>query len=136
MALKQTCPRRVEGLQYDVENADLWIKKSKGFRTCSYCGSLHPDDFMRSVLEGVVLEVTDKDYKVYLYVFGHSKFYFQHLPAEQKREFVELYNNRPVRTYNNDDLSFTSEEGTGMIIGFPGYFHPMPYFMHVAKPSS
>lgn len=69
----QTCPRRMGeiGPWPRDENQDTWdIREQmhKGLRSrhCSFCGSLHPDDFMRLVEEGWVVGPTDKNYKAYL----------------------------------------------------------------------
>ncbi|MEU1596218.1 hypothetical protein ABZ468_26000 [Streptomyces sp. NPDC005708] len=83
-------------------------------RSCSFCGSLHPDRFMELVREGWIVGPTDKDYKAYLERPGggvEAKFYFQHLSEAQCREFVDLYNSR------------------AMSLGFPGRFYRMPFFM-------
>ena len=57
-----------------------------GHMACSYCGSVHPDEFMAAVEAGEVeLEPTDKSYKVYVTggKLSHDKFYFQHLSEAQ-----------------------------------------------------
>lgn len=48
-----------------------WRTEPNGDRTCSYCGSLHPDDFL-DIMEkyaagtpGYRFSLTDKSYKVY-----------------------------------------------------------------------
>ena len=62
--------------------------------TCSYCGSLHPDDFMKAVRRGdCFLGATDKGYKVYATIGSRRyKFYFMHLSEPQMKEFIDLYN--------------------------------------------
>jgi hypothetical protein len=77
--------------------------------TCSFCGSLNPDEFMKQAEAGVKLGPTDKNYKVY--VNEHTKFYFQHLTDEQMQKFVELMNAKKLN------------------IGYPGHFYVLPYFM-------
>lgn len=82
---------------------DHWQKhKSNGDRVCSFCGSLHPDDFFRLVHEAAIapedadrgtvvdIETTDKSYKVYVHqpgvrnaYEGGIKFYIQHLPRKE-----------------------------------------------------
>ena len=64
------CPRRNEGgpgaRQRDEE--DRWHVFPNGQRTCSYCGSLHPDD-MLALLEQyglAAIDRSDKTYKWYL----------------------------------------------------------------------
>jgi len=48
-----------------------WSVRPNGDRTCSYCGSLHPDDFLDIMRryaadeEGYSFGLTDKSYKVY-----------------------------------------------------------------------
>lgn len=132
MTESQLCPRRYEdGATYGTP--DIWQNRS-GRHACSYCGSLHPDEFMELVRTGAAeLGPTDKNYKVYISganAGDGGKFYFQHLSKEQRREFVDLYNERPVREYA-EDLSFeVSDEGTSkMLIGYPGYFYNGVFFM-------
>ena len=63
------------------------------------------------------------------------KFYFQHLSATQRAEFIKLYNERSRRRYNDDDRQFTIEgNGAGkMAIGYPGYFYRVPFFAEVTS---
>lgn len=89
------CPRRLANaggpFSFVNEHKVTWDG-----RQCSYCGSLHPDDFMQWVREGYKLDVTDKDYKIYLCnaptKSPTGKFYFYHLSEDQMKEFVDLYN--------------------------------------------
>lgn len=102
----QTCPRRIESVGpweqgEDLDQWDIREQMHKGLRArhCSFCGSLHPDDFMRLIKEGWKVEPTDKSYKAYLGSSGddrpmQTKFYYQHLSEDQKREFVNLYNEK------------------------------------------
>lgn len=88
------CPRRDENpMSFSYPGPDHWNKfKSNGNRTCSYCGSLHPEDFFEIVkksgecVEGYEIEPSDKGYKVYVRQpgvinahHGGIKFYKQHL---------------------------------------------------------
>lgn len=100
-ATKHHCPRREElGLgqnhPFKVPEHD-YIRPNN---TCSWCGSLMPDQFMELVSSGqqVSLVPTDKNYKVYLEQPGEStkKFYFQHLNPAQQAEFIRLYNERKL----------------------------------------
>ncbi len=68
-----TCPRRRElGLPRLVRDADRWelghglVGQDEIGPSCSWCGSLHPDWFMRLVGDGWLVEPTDKTYKAYL----------------------------------------------------------------------
>lgn len=101
-----TCGRRYDcypgGLPVHHDNsegADRWEKfKTNGQRVCSFCGSLHPDDFFALVKlaseqpadgdyrTNVSIEPSDKGYKVYVHqpgvrnaMEGGIKFYKQHL---------------------------------------------------------
>lgn len=72
-------------------------------RSCSYCGSMNPDDFMARVEAGTVeLGTTDKNYKVYVRAVNGTpetpiKFYFQHLSVEQQKRFIELTNEKRLK---------------------------------------
>ena len=114
---KQLCPRRAENpISLQLSAEDTWREDN----TCSYCGSLNPDEFIRLLECGEIeLGPTDKSYKVYLHGAdgkrSRGKFYFQHLSQAQKDRFIEIYN-----------------EGK-MKIGFPGHFYTTPYFCSVVK---
>jgi hypothetical protein len=124
---KHTCPRRHEDgtatedspLVGSGENLDAYssghgiIGQGRG---CTYCGSMHPDDFMDAMREGATLGVTDKNYKAYVKGYKNNgdnggKFYFQHLSREQKIEFVGLLNDKKIN------------------FGYPGRFTVLPYFI-------
>lgn len=107
------CPSR--GVRpADASFNDYWYIRDH-YRTCSYCGSLHPDAFMASVKDGCKITPTDKSYKAYIAVPDnpHAKFYFEHLSEAQKHEFVQLINDKK--------LNFTE----------PGYFYVLPFFVKV-----
>ncbi len=101
------CPRRTEEFgPWDHSAAiDTWRED----RTCSFCGSLAPETFMRLAGEGTDLTPTDKNYKVY--VGQRQKFYFQHLAEDQHRAFVDLLNAKKLN------------------IGYPGHFYVLPFFV-------
>jgi hypothetical protein len=78
-------------------NLDTWREGGMGKqkRSCSYCGSMHPDDFMDAVRTSLKIGPTDKPYK--LYVDGYNgKFYLQHLSDEQQKEFYQLVLDKKV----------------------------------------
>jgi len=68
---QQTCPRRM----YDFgpwkreENLDHWERRKDGadVRKCSFCGSMHPDDFMAAAKAGAELGPTHKSSKVHVH---------------------------------------------------------------------
>lgn len=137
---KHCCARRSESFHGAVspgELPDTWREDG----SCSYCGSLNPDTFLKLVEEGVLLGPTDKNYKVYLDGAGmkqtyrncprdakctgpddcthwvtrdvdRGKFYFQHLNAEQRTEFIRLLNLKGVVRFS-----------------YPGYFYVLPFFL-------
>lgn len=117
---KQTCPRRVGefGPWERAEGLDTWTMRGK-YRHCNFCGSMHPDDFMKLVEDGYAIGPTDKSYKAYVHDAGDhpeggsyvGKFYFQHLTIDQRVEFVEKLN---AKTIN---------------ISYPGHFYVRPFFV-------
>lgn len=98
---KHTCPRRIEQGLHQTDsvfkdsgpNLDGYGKRNGPVgqkRGCTYCGSMHPDDFMQAIRDGLEIGPTDKGYK--FYVDGHAgKFYTQHLSEEQGWEFDRLW---------------------------------------------
>ena len=120
------CPRRGESFRQTAEGelADHWRDNAHntegGKHSCSYCGSIHPDEFMQAVRDGVEIGPTDKSYKAYMKGkgFDHAKFYFQHLSREQMVEFIELLN------------------AGNMNIGFPGHFYTRPFFIKYEEPAA
>ena len=99
------------------EDLDTWLPGAH--EMCSFCGSLKPTQFMEWVREGQQIIPTDKTYKVYLRLpdGGQHKFYLMHLLSDQKRDFVDLYN-----------------DGT-MKLDVPGVFYVMPFFMRPVSES-
>lgn len=91
---KQSCPRRMReiGPWQKEEGLDWWEQVGPD-RVCSFCGSMHPEEFfafLERVLEDddprVRVGRCDKDYKVYVHrpeienaTEGAIKFYKQHL---------------------------------------------------------
>jgi hypothetical protein len=82
---------------------DTWDMEPDGNRTCSYCGSIHPDDLMEICRKALVderygIEGTTKSYKVYVQqpgvrnaAEGAIKFYMHHAPAKPSAEDQELF---------------------------------------------
>lgn len=80
---------------FKVPTHDEWRLHGDGTHTCSWCGSLHPWDFVEIMekyadgVEGYSFSTTSKTYKAYGHGPGVSnaseggiKFYGWHLPAE------------------------------------------------------
>ena len=108
---KHTCPRRNEGYGYGHENEDTWRPShlDAGGRVCSFCGGLHPAEFIERVERGEQLIPTDKNYKAYIGP-DNQKVYFQHLDQAQRDRLIELH--------NAGKISFD----------YPGYWYRLPYF--------
>jgi hypothetical protein len=110
-----TCPRRMDeaGPWEMKEGLDSWQNRD-GVDRCSFCGSIHPDAFMAMTAGGAAeVEPTDKNYKAYIKAdgLGHAKFYYQHLSAEQRTEFVRRMNAGEFR------------------LAYPGRFYQLPFFV-------
>ena len=133
----QTCPRRNNeyGPWETGEGLDVWRLthnyRAELHRTCSFCGSLHPDDFIAHLRDDEwVLGPTDKNYKAYLGPVSEGsslpdfdgpvgeqsvKFYYQHLSVDQRQVFIAMLNEQVVK------------------IGYPGHLYVLPFF--IARPS-
>lgn len=137
MADQHLCPRRAEnpmGAAARLPDHDTWTKRA-GQRTCSYCGSMHPDDFLDQWEAGGTVGPTDKDYKAYFDADGvHSKFYFQHLDEEQRHRFIDLYNSvadaNRIRETRQPEVEIVVNV-PGPKVGFPGHFYRLPFFVKV-----
>lgn len=68
---KQLCGRRDGNVKGAWELPDTWDRGPDGYRTCSYCGSIHFDDLMDICRKTITderygLDGTTKSYKVYV----------------------------------------------------------------------
>jgi len=103
---RQRCGRRDDMFAYnrgDGALPDTWDWGPDGNRTCSYCGSIHPDDLMKIcqlVLEDerYAIEGTTKSYKIYIKQpnvvnasEGAIKFYMQHAHKNPTQEQQDLF---------------------------------------------
>ena len=100
------CPRRNE-TDHEQKKVDVW----RDDNTCSFCGSIHPDDVIAHIKAGKALSTTDKTYKVYIEGDSRIKAYFQHFEGSHKDEFIKLFNEKKIKFGGN--------------IGF----QPWPFFM-------
>lgn len=103
----QTCQSRMTqiGPWKCEENLDRWRHEPNGDRTCSFCGSIHPDDLL-AILKSipatpdVYVYWSDKAYKLYIHrpevtnaKDGAIKFYTWHiLNDETAAELSGAYN--------------------------------------------
>lgn len=88
------CPERAVGPTHGLTGPDKWIIGPDNNRTCSYCGSLHFDDFWKLVTraldhEDVGIEPSNKAYKIYVRQAGVRnasegavKFYTSHMGGD------------------------------------------------------
>lgn len=68
-----------------------WRTDERGFRTCSHCGSIHPEDLLRSLQAGAALETAD-----WKYGWPH-KFYVSNIPnANHGREVSRSSGSGPL----------------------------------------
>lgn len=75
--------------------------------TCHVCGSMHPEIFLKKIKEGRPMMPTDRDDKAFI---RNTPFYYTHLNADQRKEFIELYNSKRLR------------------LDYPYYFYTLPFF--------
>jgi len=96
----------------DSKAPDTWDRGPDGFRTCSYCGSIHFDDLMEICdrtlqgIEGYGVEATDKDYKLYVKQpgvrnagEGAIKYYKNHSPKHISEPEHEMFRNALKKTH-------------------------------------
>lgn len=103
---RQRCGRRDDMFAMnrgDGPQPDTWDLGPDSNRTCSYCGSLHPDDLMKichlvMTDERYAIEGTTKSYKVYVSQpgvrnasEGAVKFYMHHAPKEPTDNENQLF---------------------------------------------
>ena len=120
-----SCPERaLHGNPY-YEVWDRWRVMDDDTRTCSHCGSLHPEDFI-SILKyyslgkpGYRYEPTLKSYKVYANTPGTTnaseggiKFYFWHMTPQYRTVKYDKIIYEAERRYKED---FNKRWGTGGI---------------------
>ncbi|KRS17544.1 hypothetical protein [Roseovarius indicus] len=89
---------------------DTWIRCPNGDRVCSFCGSLHPEDFERLAKEAAdkdsstFIDPTTKQYKWYVRrdevpnaSAGGIKFYSWHAPTDEVRNRINAVLPEAVR---------------------------------------
>lgn len=106
-AERHRCQRREEnhyGQIGDGPAPDKWQRHANGDRVCSYCGSLHPDDFLQLCKDAtdpqsdLMLDGSTKSYKVYVHrpsvrnaSDGGIKFYMMHVKHPVTDEQQNLF---------------------------------------------
>jgi len=99
---KQTCQSRMinHGPWEKEENLDTWEQRGPD-RACSFCGSMHPEDFQNlveraTIDDSIIIEPSTKKYKVYIKRFALEgeqaiKFYTWHLTPETTEKINKVY---------------------------------------------
>lgn len=158
----ETCPRRIEepGPWEHAIGLDSWRPPRNNdmlgghVRTCSFCGSMHPDDLMEGLRSGgLLLGPTDKDYKVYVHeavdeaMLGRARakarqqgeqigVAFEQLDEHVRIQTLAASHGRDVGKFYFMHLA--EEQKREFIellnvrrfqIGYPGFFYVMPYFI-------
>ena len=112
LELSFNCPQRSRAVQ-SVGYVDGWRRADPNAPgTCSFCGSLDPDEFMAAARAGNSITPTDRSYKAYVDIKATSaKFYFQHLSIAHQDELCALVNAKKIK------------------LEHPGYFYVLPFFL-------
>lgn len=77
--------------RWGERDSDKWPEGFPKPRTCSFCGSVHPDDLLALVKAGWTCEMSTKRYKSYWHppkgqVIPPVKLYSNHVTQEQAKE--------------------------------------------------
>lgn len=141
------CPRRAEvPPQSNLRDYDYWSKQGEllgvTVRTCSFCGGIHPEDFLSLWEKGVSVGPTDKSYKLYVdeagkVTRGSGKFYLHHLnTADWQAKFKELADDALSQVepdYEKDGIGSKRGREDGPKIGYPWWFYSKVYMPEVAS---
>lgn len=158
MTEKFACPRRAESYAI-MAREDTW-KRGHGLigqkRGCSYCGSMHPEDFLQAVRDGKEVGPTDKSYKAYL----HEPLTEKQKEATRLRAIANWVERgmteAEAAALVEEDLHYGSGADLGkfyyqhlspeqqgefvrlyntkaMKVGYPGYFYVWPFFCTPTK---
>lgn len=152
----QRCPRRNESPIADEygdgsPTPDHWRTNSDenpgstgaGMRACSYCGSMHPDDLMKAIVDdGWELGPTDKNYKVYVHerpeptIDELEQQALDRLARQKSGEAMPPHvPNRHHKFYfqhfnEAQQVRFIGLLNAGTLkIGYPGRFYALPFFI-------
>jgi len=74
--------------RWDGRKHVCWPDGTPKPRTCSHCGSVHPEDLLFLLEQGWEIEQTDKCYKYYVHPLGHQEEVYRlaHAITEGKAE--------------------------------------------------
>lgn len=98
------CPRRREMgalVHSGYPDTDRWVEEADGnYRTCSWCGSMHPAELVNAIKANVEIGPTDKSYKLYVAYPSADrtlKFYTQHFEGTAYGdEFYDLWSAKQI----------------------------------------
>jgi hypothetical protein len=68
------CKNHGKQTYFEGDHNDEWLWRGPVPRTCSFCGSIHPDDAVRLLRDGWGVEGTGKAYKRYLNPPGYEEY--------------------------------------------------------------
>lgn len=110
---RQCCPEHGYVPQVMAHSVDLdknpfpdyWRKDVHNNRTCSFCGSIHPDDYINAIKEHGfgISERTTKSYKVYVNIPGAEMYKYYRYHDNQYGSFVDKYNALVDEYYKKKD---------------------------------
>lgn len=163
---KTPCPRRAEGPPGAYPGTDLWeyghgLITDERLLTCSFCGSVQPEEFLAKVKEGWIVGPTDKSYKAYLSrplteeeQAAHKAKWLTGWQAQGVRdhghseaEVEETYENVVLPTAQGREVGkfyfqhLSPEQRTEFValyndktmkLGYPGHFYSRPFFVREA----
>lgn len=130
----QPCPRQGDAtLSSQLIHVSEWKERPDGL-ACSYCGSMHPDDFFKAIEQKCELGPTDKNYKVYVevpdsrhgepWIYSTANFKFDERAILVTAENVHLY---------KDLTDFRDLIGSWITIGVrPVHVSRKFYFYHLS----
>ena len=137
------CPRRDESVHGMRPGDDKFRSPDN---SCTWCGSLNPEEFMRRLETGdVELGPTDKGYKVYVRNRGGTGFKqtyrtdakpfagwgsTEHTWVTEDREETKFYFQHLDKAQRDRFIELYNEKR--LRLGYPGYFYVMPFFCRVA----
>ena len=110
-----TCPRRMNepGGWRQQEGLDEWGQDGD-VRRCTFCHSLHPDDFLDQLADGVTYTPGTSATQAKI---GDATFLYQHMDSEQMARFMDIMDSGKI------------------VFGYPGYMPRRPFFMEAGGPA-
>lgn len=141
----QPCPRQTHEATMEVQrqHQSHW-RDDDG--TCSYCGSISPEQLFAAIAAGAELGPTDKNYKVYVRLGERAQSHIATLRegaqaarveyAKECRDALAVLERMPVHPkFYFQHLSDDEQQrfvdllnAKQLNIGYPGHFYRLPFF--------